>query len=154
MLYNHPGFHHRGAGAGKMENRTIYITELDMQRLQKLLEDMEGSLRNKAHLRELENELLRGHVVPSGEVPPDVITMNSSVRLKDMDSGEELTYTLVYPGGANASLNRISILAPIGTALIGYRVGDVIEWAVPSGVRRLKVVEIVYQPEASGDFDL
>lgn len=137
-----------------MENSTIYVTELDMQRLQKLLEGMESSSRNKAHLLELENELLRGHIVPSSEVPPDVITMNSSVKLKDMDSGEELEYTLVYPGGANASLNRISILAPIGTALIGYRVGDIIEWEVPSGVRRLKVAEIVYQPEASGDFHL
>lgn len=95
MLYNLPVFITVRSEGSKNENRTIYITELDMQRLQKLLEDMEGSSRNKAHLRELENELLRGHVVPSGEVLLDVITMNSSVRLKDMDSGEELNYTLV-----------------------------------------------------------
>lgn len=137
-----------------METRAIYITELDMQRLQKLLDSMESSSRNKTYVGELEEELLRGHIVPSDAIPPDVITMNSRVRLKDMDSGEEMTYTLVYPNSADPNQDKISILAPIGTALIGYRVGSIIEWKVPSGVRRLKVEEIIYQPEASGDFDL
>lgn len=92
--------------------------------------------------------------MPSDEVPPDVITMNSRVKLQDLDSGDEMIYTLVYPSDADTGQNRISILAPIGTALIGYRVGDIVEWKVPSGVKRLKVEEILYQPEASGDFDL
>jgi len=134
--------------------RTIYITELDLNRLQKLLDAMEGSLRNKTHLQKLEEELLKGQIVPSDEVPPDVITMNSRVKLQDLDSGDEMIYTLVYPNDADPGQNRISILAPIGTALIGYRVGDIVEWKVPSGVKRLKVEEILYQPEASGDFDL
>lgn len=134
--------------------RTIYITELDLNRLQKLLDAMEGSLRNKTHLQKLEEELLKGQIVPSDEVPPDVITMNSRVKLQDLDSGDEMIYTLVYPSDADTGQNRISILAPIGTALIGYRVGDIVEWKVPSGVKRLKVEEILYQPEASGDFDL
>lgn len=132
----------------------IYITEIDMDRLQNLLDSMESSKRNKAHMRELEQELLRAHVVPSNEIPPDVITMNSRVRLKDMDSGEETEYMVVYPSNADPDSNKISILAPVGTALIGYRAGDIIEWKVPSGVKRLSVEEIVYQPEASGDFDL
>jgi regulator of nucleoside diphosphate kinase len=139
-------------GAGK-QMRTIYITELDLNRLQRLLDLMEGSLRNKEHLLKLEEELLKGQIVPSDEVPPDVITMNSRVRLKDMDSGDEMVYSLVYPNDADPAQNRISILAPIGTALIGYSVGDVVEWKVPSGLKRLKVEEILYQPEASGDFD-
>jgi len=133
--------------------RTIYITELDLSRLQRLLDAMEGSLQNKAHLQKLEEELFKGQIVPSDEIPPDVITMNSRARLRDIDSGDEMIYTLVYPNDADAGQNKISILAPIGTALIGYRVGDTIEWKVPSGVRRLKIEEILYQPEASGDFD-
>lgn len=80
--------------------------------------------------------------------------MNSMVRLKDLDSGEEMTYTLVFPDMADISSKKISILAPIGTALIGYKVGDSIEWEVPAGIRKLKVEEIVYQPEAAGDYHL
>ena len=79
--------------------------------------------------------------------------MNSSVRLKDLDTKKELTYTLVFPSDADAGQNRISVLAPIGTALIGYRVGDIITWEVPAGRRRLKVEKIIYQPEAAGDYD-
>jgi regulator of nucleoside diphosphate kinase len=63
-----------------------------------------------------------------------------------------MIYSLVFPNEADADEGRISILAPVGTAMIGYRVGDVIEWQVPSGLRRLKVEEIIYQPEASGDY--
>nr|HPG72407.1 GreA/GreB family elongation factor [Syntrophales bacterium] len=70
------------------------------------------------------------------------------------ESGEETTYTLVCPADARIEENRISVLSAIGTALIGYRVGDVIEWKVPSGLKRLKVEGILYQPEASGRYDL
>ena len=71
-----------------------------------------------------------------------------------LESGEETAYTLVFPADARVEENRISILSAIGTALIGYRVGDVIEWQVPSGKKRLKVEGILYQPEASGRYDL
>ena len=64
-----------------------------------------------------------------------------------------MIYSLVFPHSANINQNRISILAPIGTALIGYKIGDIIEWKVPGGLRKLKVEEILYQPEASGNFD-
>jgi regulator of nucleoside diphosphate kinase len=77
--------------------------------------------------------------------------MNSKIHLRDLDSNEDLMYTLVYPAHANVELGRISVLAPIGTAMIGYRVGDEIQWPVPSGTRHLQVKEVVYQPEASGD---
>src|SRR5574340_380228 len=125
-----------------VKKRSIYITESDMNRLQGLLES--GSrfgYRDKKHLMELEDELNRARVVPAKDIPGDVITMNSKVRLKDLDSGEEMTYSLVFPGDANVAEDRISILAPIGTALIGYRVGGTIEWKVPGGLRRLKVRE-------------
>ena len=80
--------------------------------------------------------------------------MNSKFKLKDLDSGEEMTYTLVFPEDADIYKNKISIYAPMGIALIGYRVSDIIEWQVPGGILRIKVLEIIYQPEASGDFNL
>ncbi len=138
-----------------VKKRSIYITESDMNRLQGLLET--GSRfghRDKKHLLELEDELNRARVIPAKDIPEDVITMNSKVRLKDLDSGEEMVYSLVFPGDANVAENKISVLAPIGTALIGYRVGDTIEWKTPGGLRRFKVREILYQPERAGDYHL
>jgi len=90
----------------------------------------------------LERELTRADVVPPGEVPPDVVTMNSVVTFRDLATGEEESYTLVYPRDADLLQDRISIFAPIGTALLGYRVGDVIEWRVPAGKRRLEITEV------------
>ena len=137
-----------------MKKRTIYINAFDRIRLMRLIEGTNFDNPNKNYLNELEKELNRGKIVKPKDILKDVITMNSMVRLKDLDSGEEMTYTLVFPGIADISKNRISILAPIGTALIGYRVGDIIEWKVPAGLRKLKVEEILYQPEAAGDYHL
>jgi regulator of nucleoside diphosphate kinase len=83
----------------------------------------------------------------------DVITMNSTVRLRDLDTDETFEYTLVYPQDANTDEDKVSVLAPVGTALIGNRVGDEIEWPVPSGTIHLKVEEVTYQPERVGEFD-
>jgi regulator of nucleoside diphosphate kinase len=135
---------------------TIYITEVDLDRLRKLIELSRNSQMswNKPYLIKLADELERAEVVDPREIPKDTITMMSMVRLKDLDSGKEMIYSLVFPHEADVSEGRISILAPVGTAMIGYRVGDVIEWEVPSGLRRLKVEEVLYQPEASGDYHL
>jgi regulator of nucleoside diphosphate kinase len=100
----------------------------------------------------LDEELDRAEIVKPEEIPTDVITMNSTFRLRDLDSGEEVVYTLVFPGKADSANGKISILAPIGTAVLGYRVGDTVEWKVPAGLRRLKVKEVVYQPEATGNY--
>lgn len=137
------------------QHRTIYITSSDMLKLENLIEGRrEGNLKDKEHLEELENELERAVLMDSKAIPPNVITMNSRVLMKDLDTQEEMTYTLVFPADANVKENKISVLAPIGTAMIGYKVGDVIEWPVPSGQRRLKVIDILYQPEAAGDYHL
>lgn len=138
-----------------MEKRTIYISSYDKERLIDLIE--KSDIRNnpdKKHLNELEKELNRGKIVDKKDMPNDVITMNSRVRLKDLDSGENIFYVLVFPKEADIDKNKISILAPVGTALIGYRVGDIIEWKVPAGLRKLKVEELLYQPEAAGDYHL
>ncbi len=137
------------------EERAIFITEYDLARLEELLEKVSTEdSRDSKHLNELEDELLRAEVVEPRDIPADVITMNSQVCLKDLESGEELVYTLVFPNDARLEENRISILAPVGTALLGYRVADTIKWKVPGGIRRLNVKKILYQPEASGDFHL
>jgi regulator of nucleoside diphosphate kinase len=135
-----------------MVNRQIYITESDMERLQDLLTTpLKFGTMDKAHLKELEEALLRAKVVPAGEMPPDVITMNSKVRLRHLDSEEELVYALVFPHEADLKAHRLSVLAPLGTALIGYRGGDQIIWKGPGGIRQLSVQEVMYQPEAAGD---
>ncbi len=98
-------------------------------------------------MEELESELNRAIVLENDRVPPDLITMNSKVRLKDMDTGKEEFYQLVYPEDADIEQKKISILAPIGTAILGYKAGDIIEWQVPAGLRKLKIGKILYQPE-------
>jgi len=138
-----------------MSAKNIHITELDRQRLIDLIiQARSGEYRGSIYLEKLRDELDRAQIVIPQKIPSDVITMNSKVVLTDLDSSEEETYTLVYPEHANMAEGKISILAPIGTAMLGYRVGDVFEWEVPAGRRRLKVTKIIYQPEAAGDYEL
>jgi regulator of nucleoside diphosphate kinase len=138
-----------------MSGKPIQITEFDLERLQKLLiEAKYTEYRKSQYLEKLQLELNRAEIVSPQEVPEDVITMNSTVCLVDLDTGEEEIYTLVFPDDAEIKQGKISIFAPIGTAMLGYEVGDIFEWEVPAGKRRLRVEKILYQPEASGDFDL
>lgn len=134
----------------------IYVTEADLNRLQALIAGMRnhGSNKVRAHLDRLENELDQAEIIAPQSIPKDVITMRSRVRLQDIDSGQEMVYSLVFPNEANLGQGKISILAPIGTAMIGYQVGDTIEWVVPAGLKRLRVEEILYQPEGAGDYHL
>jgi regulator of nucleoside diphosphate kinase len=138
-----------------VEQRAVYITKYDLARLQELLKVAHTfGARDTEYLDRLEEELERGHVVGAKEVPADVITMNSRVLLQDAKTGEQFTYTLVFPTDANPSEGKLSVLAPLGTAMLGYSVGQTVEWPTPSGVRRLQVVSLLYQPEAAGDYHL
>ena len=132
----------------------IYITEFDLKRLRGLVNHAKESWDKRAiqHLDALEEELDRAEVVRPEKIPPDVITMNSTFRLKDLQTGEEADYTLVFPGTTDSSNRKISVLAPIGIAVLGCRVGDAVEWEVPAGLKRLKVEEVLYQPEAAFDY--
>lgn len=133
-----------------MEKRTLIISDTDRHRLEKLIDAAYlDPLVRESSLAALETELERARIVPADEVPPDVVTMNSIVRLRDLSSGEAEEYELVYPAAADVEHNRISVLAPVGTAILGYRAGDVIEWPVPAGLRRLQVEEVLYQPESA-----
>ena len=132
----------------------IFITDRDYQRLIDMIA-IERTTTNKdqAYLQSLEQELARATLVPPDKIPRDVITMHSKTRVQDLDSREEMTYTLTFPDEADAATNKISILAPIGTALIGLKTGDTITWKVPAGTRRLNVIKIMYQPEAAGKLE-
>ena len=132
----------------------IYISEFDMKRLKGLIKFAEERWDKRVvpYLEELDEELDRAEIVKPEEIPIDVITMNSVFRLNNLDSGEEVVYTLVFPAKADSTNGKISILAPVGTAVLGYRAGDTVEWKVPAGLKRLRVEEIVYQPEAAGDY--
>jgi regulator of nucleoside diphosphate kinase len=134
--------------------RPIHITSQDKERLEDLLAEVAVSHpRKRGDLNALLEELKRAVIVDPREIPSDLITMNSRADLLDLESGETLTFTLVFPADANVEEGKISVLAPIGAAMLGYRVEDEFKWNVPAGVRRMRVTRVVYQPEAAGDFD-
>ena len=127
----------------------IIVTDRDLQRLRPVLDQ-----HNTAASDALDAELHRALVVRQCEIPDDVVTMNSEVVYQDVATGSQRVVRIVYPKDADATHGRVSVLAPIGSALLGLKVGQEIDWRLPNGVRRLRVVEIRYQPEAAGDFRL
>ncbi len=138
-----------------MQHRSICITEFDRKRLDDLLAvAKEFYYRDREDLQQLAQELRRGEIVSPQEVAPTVVTMNSQVKLRDLDTDEVMQYTLVFPKNANIDTGKISIMSPVGTAILGYSVGDTIEWKVPAGKRRIRIEELLYQPEAAGDYHL
>jgi regulator of nucleoside diphosphate kinase len=135
---------------GAREERPIVVTRPDLQRLRRLIETARQRRRwEEVHLMALAEELEEAEVVEPERVFPDVVTMRSRVRVRDMVSGDLATYTLCYPVEADLDAGKLSVLAPIGTALLGYREGDVVEWPVPGGVRVLKIERLLHQPEAA-----
>jgi regulator of nucleoside diphosphate kinase len=128
----------------------IHITSRDKRLLENMVAEADA-LRfvPRAELKALAEELQRAVVVDPRDVPSDVITMNSRAEMLDLGTGETVTFTLVFPSQANIDEEKISVLAPIGAGMLGYRVGDEFEWQVPDGVRRMRVTQIHYQPEAA-----
>jgi regulator of nucleoside diphosphate kinase len=130
---------------------TIVITEADFERLTSLLaSEFAKAISPVEYLDDLRAELKKARIVQPNKVPRSVVTMNSTVTLRDLETGEKETYTLVYPDQADIANNRLSVLAPVGTAILGQRVGEELKWRVPSGWRRLKVQRVVAQPEREG----
>ena len=127
-----------------MREQPIIVTEFDARRLRSLLgAQPEVSLRDQDHLSELKSELERAVVVDAAQVPPDVVTMHTQVEVLDLYSGERKQYMLAFPSEADVAERRISVLAPLGTALLGYREGDEFEWEMPGGLRRLRIERAV-----------
>ena len=134
---------------------TIYITNFDRERLYSIINShRSASSKMKTQIDQLEEELEKAVIVEPKDIPADVVTMNTKLRLRDEKSGEERILSLVFPSDADFEKNRLSVLAPVGTALLGYRVGDIIEWEVPSGTKKFRIIETIYQPEAAGHFDV
>lgn len=128
---------------------TIYLTQQDLSRLLNLVESQPGKRPEK-----LESELVRAKVVPREKIPEDVVTMNSRVIFENETTRERREVTLVYPGNADIDAGRISVLVPVGTALLGLRVGQSIDWELPGGAKqRYRIVEVPFQPEAAGEPD-
>lgn len=128
----------------------LVLSRLDVDRLEALLEQPAQS---GAAFDALRDELARAEVREPRDMPADAITMNSTARFRDETSGEERELTLVYPRDADGSPDKISILAPVGSALLGLRAGQSIEWPVPGGRNtRLVVLGVRYQPEAAGEY--
>lgn len=137
-----------------MLHMPIDITELDARRLRAMLSSYETPTGpGRREVNQLRGELDRARVVPSREVSGRVVTMRSTVVLRDLANDQEFTCTLSYPDEADADAGRISVLAPVGAAILGFREGTVVEWEVPAGTRRLRIERILYQPESAGDFD-
>lgn len=139
-----------------IQQATIYISETDRERLGNLIELVRNQRErsNLSYVNKLEDELKFAEVVAPEDIPPDVVTMRSKVRLKDLDTMEESVYSIVFPTEANADEGKISVLAPLATAMLGYKRGATVKFQAPGRVRRLKIMKILYQPESAGDYNL
>ena len=125
------------------QNSNIAISSTDRDQLLQLINSVRLNRRvSIEHVHALEGELARAKVVAPARLPADVISMNSTVWFRDVDTDEIERFVLVYPHDADIRRDRISVLAPVGTALLGYQVGDVIRWRVPQGNRRLEIVKV------------
>lgn len=129
-----------------MDQTPIIVTERDYERIDALLT---GVVKELPGIQALRDELQRAEVVLPDEIPPDVVTMNSRVRFENIATGKQAELTLVYPQDVDGNPDKVSILAPVGSALLGLSVGQTIEWQMSGGsILKLKVLEVRDQPEA------
>jgi regulator of nucleoside diphosphate kinase len=134
-----------------MARRTIYITEQDAQRLQEWLRiSGHRQERDRANVEALRRELERAELTESSEIDPAVVTMHSRVLVEDTHDGQQTRYELVFPDEAVAAPGRISVLAPLGSAILGCRAGDVVRFEAPAGRRSVRIVKVIHQPESAG----
>lgn len=132
------------------EHPTIYVTQNDLDRLLDLV-DAHSVASGGRRFEQLEAELVRAKVVPRDRIPKDVVTMNSRVLFDNETAGGRQEVELVYPRDADIDAGKISVLVPVGTALLGMRVGQSIDWELPSGEKhRYRVVAVPFQSEAAG----
>lgn len=134
-----------------MTKPNLTISELDAERLDMLLE--QPAFADSDIAQALNEELDRADILPSASIPSHVVTMNSRVRFRDLNTNEEHIRTLVYPAAVKGSQEPLSVMAPLGAALLGMHVGNSITWQLPNGEEtRIEVLELLYQPEAAGEY--
>lgn len=137
-----------------MQRLSVTVTDVDSDRIRQLIENPPSSDRQDVRsLESLERDLSDADVLPAIQIDPDIVTIGSQVRVRDLDTQRIRVVRVVLPASADADADRISVLAPLGRAVLGRRVGDHVEWRAPGGLRRLRVEAILYQPEREG-FDL
>lgn len=135
--------------------KKIIVNKLDYLRIQKYIREARMTKTiEPTEAEKLVNELESATLVDPQEIPADVVTMNSVVKISFVDEQVQQEFKIVYPNEADFKSKKVSIFSPVATALIGFRIGDLIEWMVPGGIKRIKIEKIIYQPEAAGDFTL
>lgn len=132
----------------------IVLTEFDFERLERIATRLRSRVGKKSVADALELELDRATIVDSRKVPSDVVTMNSQVTVCDLGTHETEVLHIVYPGAATLDKRAVSVLTPLGMALLGVRAGEEVTCSLPGETRRLRVESVSYQPEAAGRFDL
>jgi regulator of nucleoside diphosphate kinase len=135
--------------------KQVIITKQDYNRINRSL--TEAKARNsikKEEAEKLMSELKSAKIVDQAEIDKDVVTMNSIVKIHFQNNKTNMEFQLVYPADADLKQKKISIFSAVASALIGYKVGDEIDWLIPSGMTKIVIDEVIYQPEAAGDFDL
>jgi len=134
---------------------TITLNSLDLTRIQTCLKEaMQVNAISKMEAATLIKEIQSASVVDPESIPSNVVTMNSIVQISFLNTKKTVEFQIVYPNQANVKENKISIFSPIATALIGYKVGDEIDWVVPAGITKIRIDAIVYQPEAAGHYNV
>lgn len=136
-----------------VENPTV-ISWFDRMRLAGLIKLFREQPDKQEALDALKEKLERARIIKPEEVLPSLVTMNSTVILSDLDSGERLKLEVVFPGAADPTTGQVSVLSPIGLALLGCSEGADVEWPVPGGTRRLRLIKVSFQPEAAGIYNL
>lgn len=136
-----------------MNKKRIIVNSRDFTKLTQIINDTHAHGGNQ-YLKNLAAELSNAILLDPENIPPDVITMNSKVEFTDVSESGKFVYAIVYPEDADTENGRLSVLAPIGTALLGYRAGDTVTWKVPAGIKKFQIEKILYQPEANGDYHL
>lgn len=130
------------------------ISQLDSDRIRERIAAYKASNGGSTYeVDRLNAEIEKARIVEPAGIPDDVVTMNSILKVTNLTHSKPMTFQLVYPEEADARNGKVSIFAPMGMALLGYRVGDVVEWALAGSKVRIKIESIVYQPEAAGDLD-
>jgi regulator of nucleoside diphosphate kinase len=132
-----------------MKKRKITITAPDHALLSDMIAFGNLSMRERGEARALNGELELAEIVSPDAVPPNVITMNSRAELLDLDTSERMEFSLVFPQEADFEAGKVSVLAPVGTGMLGCRVGDSFQRRAPYGMRRLKVMAVIFQPETA-----
>lgn len=138
-----------------MMERALHLTDYDYERLELLLDNMNRVPQNRREdLSRLEDDLATCRIVASEEMPANIVTIHSKVRYLDLDTNKERVVTLVFPSNADISKGRISIVVPLGAAIIGRAAGDTVSMKIFNGTMNIRIEAVLYQPEAAGDYHL